>query len=159
VLDRVRERRFTRQELRLARALAGLAAVALQNARAFGRLARSDGDVQRLQAALARVVDGLPALAAAPSSDDVLREAAALACRALPGITAVATCGNASAGANGAARGAAPQSEAHVVSAEAATARGTLGITVTLAHATGDAHAALTRLIAMSTGQAIDRLP
>ena len=38
VLDRVRQRRFTRQELRLARALAGLAAVALRNAEAFGRL-------------------------------------------------------------------------------------------------------------------------
>ncbi len=101
VLDRVRERRFTRQELRLARALAGLAAVALQNAKAFSRLSRRDADVQRLQAALARVVDGLPAVAAALTTDDALHEAAALACRALPGITAVATCGEASAGASG----------------------------------------------------------
>jgi excisionase family DNA binding protein len=40
VLDHVRERRFTRQEMRLARALAGQAAVGLHNARVFGQLPR-----------------------------------------------------------------------------------------------------------------------
>ena len=60
VLDRVRQRRFTRQELRLARALAGLAAVALRNAEAFGRLSCGDHDVAHLQTALSGVVDGLP---------------------------------------------------------------------------------------------------
>ena len=100
VLDRLRERRFTRQELRLARALAGLAAVALQNAKIFGRLSRSDYDVRRLQSALELVVDGLPAVAATFTTDDALRAAAALACRALPAITAVATCGAATAGAS-----------------------------------------------------------
>jgi hypothetical protein len=160
VLDRLRERRFTRQELRLTRALAALAAVALQNAKVFGRLSRSNDDVQALQTALELVVDGLPAVAAASTTDAAVREAAALACRALPGISAVATCGAATARVSGVASGDARQDDAHVVTAEAATAgRGTLGIMVTLGYAAGDAHAALVRLIAMCAAQAIDRLP
>ena len=158
VLDRVRERRFTRQELRLAGALAGLAAVALQNAKTFGRLSRGDGDGQRLQAALDRVVDGLPALATAATTDEALREAAALACRALDAITAVATCGGAAAGASGDARDTAAGSEAHLVTVAAAAARGTLDLTVTLSAETDGSHATLARLIATSAAQAIDRL-
>ncbi len=159
VLDHVRERRFTRQELRLARALAGLAAVALQNAKAFGRLSHGDHDGQRLQAALAHVVDGLPAVAAATTAGDALREAAALACRALPALAATVACGDAAAEATGAGRGAAPPGEVTVVGAEAATNHGTLRLTVTLAHSADDGHADLTRLIAATAGQAIDRLP
>ena len=79
VLDHVRERRFTRQELRLARALAGLAATALQNATAFALLTRDNCDADDLRAALDRATQGLPAIAAAGSLDDVLRETAALA--------------------------------------------------------------------------------
>ena len=74
--DHVRERRFTRQELRLARALAGLAAVALHNARVFARLASDEAGARRLRSALDAVADGLGALAAAGSRELVLREAA-----------------------------------------------------------------------------------
>ena len=70
VLDHVRERRFTRQELRLARALAGLAATALQNATAFALLTRDNCDADDLRAALDRAIQGLPAIAAAGSLDD-----------------------------------------------------------------------------------------
>jgi excisionase family DNA binding protein len=166
VLDRVRQRRFTRQELRLARALAGLAAVALRNAEAFGRLSRGDHDAARLQTALSRVLDGLPAVAAAATSDEALREAAVLACRALPALSAAVTCGGAAAKASGAAAQAAGevpagtlQGEAHVIDAAAVTTRGTLSVTVTVNPAAGDLHATLVRLIAMTAGQAIDRLP
>jgi excisionase family DNA binding protein len=157
VLDRLRERRFTRQELRLARALAGLAAVALQNAKVFARLSRGDDDGQRLPAALDRVVAGLPAVAAASTIDDALRAAATLACRALPGLTAVVTCGEARATVSSAGGGG--RSDAQVAAAETPTAHGPLAITITLAPGSGDTPAALARLIAMSATQAIDRLP
>ncbi len=49
VLDHQRERRFSRQELRLANAVAGQAAVALHNAKVFSRLKRSDQDVVALR--------------------------------------------------------------------------------------------------------------
>jgi len=106
LLDHLRERRFTRQELRLARALAGLAATALQNATVFGRLTRGNCDAEDLRAALDRVTAGLPAIAGAGSVDDVLREAAGLACRALEATGAVATWGAASAEVDGGAAGA-----------------------------------------------------
>ena len=162
VLDRLRERRFTRQELRLARALSVQAAVALQNAKVFARLTRRDHDVQRLLAALDGVVDGLPVLAAPTDVDGVLRETATLACRALGGITAVATRGEASAGARGVAAGdpARPPShqDAHVVRATTAAGTDELVVTVTLARPAGDAHRVLLRLIATSAGTALGAL-
>jgi excisionase family DNA binding protein len=164
VLDGLRERRFTRQELRLARALAGLAAVALQNAKAFGRLAHGEGEGRDLQTALERTVAGLPALAAAATVDDALRAAATLAATALPAVAAVARRGDltAQAGTSPAAGeavvagapGARP--DAQVTVAAAPTRAGDLVLTVTLDRASTDGHAALARLIALSAAHAVD---
>jgi excisionase family DNA binding protein len=181
VLDHVRERRFTRQELRLARALAGLATIALHNARIFAQLTRCNADAQRVQMSLDRVTDGLPALTAAGSVEDVLRETAMLACRTLGGISAVATWSDATARASSVARAelsdgqpatatppdrnakesaggcSAPTAGAYVVTA-AATSSDTLDVSVTLARAGDGDEARMLRLIATSAAQAIDRL-
>ncbi len=144
VLDHVRERRFTRQELRLARALAGLAATALQNAAAFALLTRENCDAEELRAALDRATQGLPVIAAAGSVDDALRETAALACRTLDGLSVVATWGHASAEASSAAAGA-PAGDAVRASApdEARSSAGdAVGVTVDAATAGGVAHGA-----------------
>ena len=135
VLDHVRERRFTRQELRLARALAGLAATALQNATAFALLTRDNCDAEDLRAALDRATRGLPAIAAAASVDDVLRETAALACRTLGALSAVAAWGAASVEVSGDAAGA-PAGDAAGAPADAAA-----GVSVAAA-TTGDSVAA-----------------
>jgi excisionase family DNA binding protein len=162
VLDRTRERRFTRQELRLAGALAGQAAVALQNAKVFARLTRSDSEAQRQQSAIDGVIAGLPALAAGATLDDVLRETAALACRTLSGITAVATCGASSAGASGVADDAvcarAQAESAHVVSAECPAGASVLHVTVTLGRAPGEAQAVLLRLLTSAACLSLARL-
>jgi excisionase family DNA binding protein len=186
VLDHVRERRFTRQELRLARALAGLAATALQNATAFALLTRDNCDAEDLRAALDLAIQGLPAIAAAGSLDDVLRETAALARRTLDGLSVVATWGVASievtgdsavvpagdavrAPAGDAAGRAATATDgvaaraagARVVTAtaESPTTPEALVVTATLARpGGGDDDARLLRLIATSAVQAIDRL-
>jgi excisionase family DNA binding protein len=164
VYDGLRERRFTRQELRLARALAGLAAVALQNAKAFGRLAHGEGEGRDLQTALERTVAGLPALAAAATVDDAVRAAATLAFTALPAVAAVVRRGDLSAEAGtGPAAGDAvaahtpgAAADARVTVAAAATRAGDLVLTVTLDRTPTDGHAALARLIALSAARAVD---
>ncbi len=80
----MRQRRFTRQELRLARALAGLAAVALHNAKAFGRLSRGDHEGRDLQTALSGGSPGCPRSRPRATADDALRGAAALAAGRCP---------------------------------------------------------------------------
>lgn len=101
VLDHVRERRFTRQEMRLATAVAGQAAVALTNARVFARLRRSDQDVLDLRRAIDAVSGAYATLAAQDTPAALLREAAELAARALKGLSCVANWGTESAGASG----------------------------------------------------------
>jgi len=102
VVDQRRARRYSRQELRLARAVAGQAAVAIKNARLFAERRRSDEDVERLRrgiAAVGRRAAGAPAASAA----EALSKAAETACEALDAIACVAAAGGESAGAFGAA--------------------------------------------------------
>ena len=94
VYDHLRERRFTRQELRFARALAGLATIALRNAKIFAELSRCTKDARRLQEALDELAEGASALAATSCVEDALRNAALLACRALGSSFAVAAWGD-----------------------------------------------------------------
>jgi excisionase family DNA binding protein len=166
VLDHVRERRFSRQELRLSRALAGQAAVAMQNAKIFGRLRRSDRDVRLLTGALGRTADGLPSLFQAKDPSAVLQATAAVACSALGAISGVAGCGQQTAGATGdpetlapAPRSAVtplpPTERAHVLVARAACGGGELTLTVTLPVEPGDAASGVLRIIAQSAAQAL----
>jgi len=165
VYDHLRERRFTRQELRLARALAGLAAVALQNAGVFARLARSDADVRLLAGAVDAVAAGLPELAAGRSADEVLRAAAALACRALGGSEAVAAWGGASATASAAVEGGAERAPRRAapaagdrVEVDEVTPAGTLTLHVDLPRPAGGQDARLLRLVAAAAAQVLARL-
>ena len=155
VLDHVRERRFSRQEMRLARALTAQAAVALQNAKTFGRLRCSDHDVESLRRALDRAVAALPELFAATQPDAVLKAAASAACGALDAIASVAAWGGLTAGATlppaNEARdgGAALRSDAaHVVVATAPCGDGDLTITATLADEADGGAVGVLRLIA-----------
>jgi excisionase family DNA binding protein len=151
VYDHVRERRFTRQELRLARALAGLAAVALHNARVFARLARSDAEARVLAASVDAVSDGLSALSAAATLEDALRETATLACRVTGGCRAFAAWDGVSACAGDGA------GEDEIVAAQA-TPAGTLTVTVSLPHP-ASAHAERTlRLVTAGATQVISSL-
>lgn len=160
VYDKLRERRFTRQELRLAGALAGLAAVALQNAGTFARLARSDADGRLLSTAVDVVVTGLPALSAAGSVEDVLREAAGLARRAVGGVEAEAAWGDVtvSTAAGDAAPLEARREAAAVavrVTAEAVTPAGTLVLRVGLPRQTGGQEERVLRLVAAAAARAV----
>ncbi len=154
VYDHVRERRFTRQELRLACALAGLATTALHNAKVFAELSRCHTGAKWLEAALDGVTDGLPALAAAGSAADVLHEAALLACRTLSGLNAVASWGEASASAGDGSAG----GEVTRVVGSAAAGSHALEVSVALQRRGDGDEARVVRLIAASAAQAIVRV-
>jgi excisionase family DNA binding protein len=98
VVDRERRRRFTRQELRLARAIAGHASVALVHARQLEHSRQESGrELARATAALARV---LPAVHAATTTDRLPALAEALRA-AFGAVSCVAVAGGSGAGAAG----------------------------------------------------------
>jgi len=101
VLDHHRERRLTRQEMRLARAIAGQAAVALHNAMVFARLRRADRGIAGLRRAVRDITAAHSRLVSRTSPEAVLQEAATLSAEALQGISCVASWGDLSAGASG----------------------------------------------------------
>ena len=60
VIDQRRSRDYSRQELRLAGAIAGQAAVAIQNAKLFAERRRSDEDIATLREALGKLTEHVP---------------------------------------------------------------------------------------------------
>jgi len=171
VYDHLRERRFTRQELRLACALAGLATTALHNAKVFAELSRCHADAQWVQGAVDAVAEGLPALAGGGSAGEVLGEAALLACRTLNGLGAEASWGDHAAsvdggagnvgGGAGSAEGALGGDGSTAVACATGTATaGSQALTVSVALPRGarDDETRVVRLIAASAAQAIVRL-
>ena len=101
VLDHQRERKFSRQEMRLANAVAAQAAVALHNATVFAQLTRSDKDALALRHAIETISAGYATLHAQTTTAGVLQAAADISARALGAISCVASCGGESAGASG----------------------------------------------------------
>ncbi len=175
VLDHNRERRFTRQEMRLATAIAGQAAVALHNAHVFAQLRRSDQDVLDLRHAVEAIAEAQATFGAQPTPSALLQEAATLAARALHGLSCVANWGDESAGASGietdgdasttrpsGTTAGGPQATqakpAHVVVASAPCRERQLTLTLTLSGSTGDGQTELLALIATVAAGALDCL-
>ncbi len=102
VVDQKRSREYTRQQLRLAGAIAGQAAVAIQNAKLFAERRRSEEDVSNLRRALARLTARVPGLRTGGRRSDFLSALAEAVCDALGAISCVASAGGESAGAFGA---------------------------------------------------------
>ena len=164
VLDHQRERRFSRQEMRLANALAGQAAVAMRNAKVFAQLKRSDQDVLALRHAIEQIAAGHAALLNQASPTAVLQAAADLATRALDALSCVAGCNGVSAGATGAPgeAGAARTTQtdtAYVIVSTAPCGENQLALTLTLGHAAGEGQAELLGLVAAMAAGALAGLP
>ncbi len=83
VLDHQRERKFSRQEMRLANAVASQAAVALHNATVFAQLTRSDKDAVALRHAIETISTGYATLHDQTTTSGVLQAAAEVSARAL----------------------------------------------------------------------------
>ncbi len=163
VLDHVRERRFSRQEMRLAHAVAGQAAVALHNAKVFAQLRRSDEDVVALRSAVERIGAGYATLHRAASRTEVLQLAASLAAEALGALSCVASCGADSAGASGLpAASPGPRATrtdtAHVIVSSAPCGSDTLALTLTRGTPAGDGLPELLGLVATIAAGALTEL-
>jgi excisionase family DNA binding protein len=103
--DSQRTRSYDRQQLRVFRAVAGQAAVALHNARTFENLSRSADGSGALRETLSRLAAAVPDAVAATSLQDLLQRVAGHACDALDALSCVAACGDVSAGASRPAHG------------------------------------------------------
>ncbi len=164
VLDHVRERRYGRQEMRLATAIAGQAAVAMHNAKVFAQLRRSDRDVHSLCKAIERVTAALGTLTEQTTTSGLLQSVATVACVSLEAISSVASFRGESAGASGAAPAAAGEAaqsrsnSAHVIVSSAPCEGDQLTITVTLPNEAGDGQAELLTLVTTAATVALRSL-
>jgi excisionase family DNA binding protein len=165
VLDHQRERRFTRQEMRLARAIAGQAAVALHNAKVFARLNDSDEHALTLRGAIEHFAGAYSGLVNQTSVSGLLHEAAAVGAQALAGLSCVASFKGTSAGSSsvpgdGEVRGRTTQTDtAHVVVASSPCRDDRLVLTLTIADHGREGQAELLGLIATAAAEALQRLP
>ena len=159
VIDQRRSREYTRQELRLAGAIAGQAAVAIQNAKLFAERRRSDEDIATLREALARLTRRVPDVTGGGRHSDILAGVAAAVCDAFEAISCVASVGGESAGAFGAGQIAAQHDiaadhtgPASIVVAHDPTGSTDLTLAVTLSQAPGEGQIELLDLVAAVTG-------
>ena len=161
VLDHQRERKFSRQEMRLANAVAAQAAVALHNATVFAQLKRSDHDALALRHAIETIAAGYGMLHGRADAAAVLQAAADVSARALGAISCVASFRGESAGASGLQPGdqaAAQSGAAHVIVSSAPCGGGDVTLTLTLGSGAGEGQAELLGLIATMAAGALGRL-
>jgi excisionase family DNA binding protein len=155
VVDQKRSRQYSRQELRLAEAIAGQAAVAIQNAKLFAERRRSDEDVAGLREALSRATEHIPRLASRAAGADLLAEISRTVCDSLGAISCVASMGGESAGAFGGTQAAASDADgdsrgtsANLVVARDPSGQTDLTLAVTLLDTPGGALTELLDLLA-----------
>ena len=98
LMDHARERRYSRQELRICTAVAGQAAVALHNAQLFGRARTATREIDRLCEQLDGVGDVLAGLGEAQDAGTLLDATARAACVLLGASSCVVTARGLSAG-------------------------------------------------------------
>jgi excisionase family DNA binding protein len=157
VVDQERSREYSRQELRLAEAIAGQAAVAIQNAKLFAERRRSDEDIAHLRGALEVLAGHVTHLGEGGRRSDTLRAVAQAVCDALGAISCVASLGGESAGAFGAGRIAAPEGAsarsgaADLLIARDPSGRTDLTLAVTLPQPPGEGQVELLDLVAAVT--------
>jgi excisionase family DNA binding protein len=158
VLDHQRERKFSRQEMRLVNAVAAQAAVALHNATVFAQLRRSDQDTLTLRSGIETIADGYGRLHAQTSPAGVLQAAAEISAQALGAISCVASHHGESAGASGVRpgdEGVQQTGAAHVIVAAAPSGGADVTLTLTLGGGAGEGQSELLGLVATMAAGAI----
>ena len=98
LMDHARERRYSRQELRICTAVAGQAAVALHNAQLFGQARTATHEIDRLCEQLDDAGDALTGLGEAGDVAELLAAAARAACELLGASSCVVSARGLSAG-------------------------------------------------------------
>lgn len=166
LIDHVRERRYTRQELRICTAVASQAAAALHNAQVFGQARDATHEIDRLCEQLDGMAGVFAELGEAVDVPGLLATAARTACVLLGATSCVAgarglSAGHAPEGAAGAAAGEEWELEA-VGAAEVLTVRragGDVGLTVTLPRSARRGEQDLVRLLAAAADSHLRRFP
>ena len=169
LMDHERERRYSRQELRICTAVAGQAAVALHNAQLFAQAGAATREIDRVCDQLDAVGDALAGLGDAADVAGLLDAAARAACGLLGASSCVVSARVLSAGhaarppvdVDGGAGDAGWRTEA-VAGAEVLTVRSAAGedvaLTVSLPRASRRGEAHVLRLLAAATGAHLRRL-
>ncbi len=98
LMDHVRERRYSGQDLRICTAVAGQAAVALHNAQLFAATRAATREIDRLCRQLDGVADALTGLTAAVDAADLLDATARAACELVEAVSCVVSAGRLTAG-------------------------------------------------------------
>jgi excisionase family DNA binding protein len=101
LMDHLRERRYSRQELRICSAIAGQAAVALHNAETYAEARAANREIEEICAAIGMAGDSVAAMARAADVGGLLEAAARSACEVFGGVSCVASAGGMSAGFTG----------------------------------------------------------
>jgi excisionase family DNA binding protein len=166
VVDHARPRRYTRQEVRLARAITGHAAVALMNARAFEQSRAGDTHLAQLRESIVRLAAAVPALASESTLAAFLSRLAEATRAAFGAASCVAETRGVSAGAAAAVTPPAHQRrgaddrhhEAHLAVAGAPSPAGDLRLTLTLSDTPPPGTAELLDLAAVAAAAAAARL-
>ena len=169
LMDHARERRYSRQELRICTAVAGQAAVALHNAQLFARAGAATREIDRVCDQLDAVGDALGGLGEAADAAELLDAVARAACDLLGASSCVVSARGLSAGhavrprehADGVTGHAGWRTEA-VAGAEVVTVRSAAGedvaLTVSLPRASRRGEAHVLRLLAAAVGAQLRRL-
>ncbi len=153
-VDQERSRRYSRQELRLASAIAGQAAVAIRNAKLFAER-RAGDESQRIDAALHTLTTYMQTVLEA-GADEVLARLATAVCEAFGAVSCVAESGARSAGAFGAGHEGLDGAALTVV--RDPSGRTGLSLTLTLPRPLGTAQADLLDLIVAATAAHLSRV-
>ena len=163
IVDQKRSRQFSRQELRLAGAIAGQAAVAIRNAKLFAERRRGEEDIAALRRALVVLTRRLADERAGGGVEQVLGLAADAVSEATGAISCVAQFGGASSGAFGPlpAAGAGVRGErgASLLVVRDPSGRTDFTMAVTLAEPPGDGVTELLDLVAAAVAQELARAP
>jgi excisionase family DNA binding protein len=155
VVDQKRSREYSRQQLRLASAIAGQAAVAIHNAKLFAERRRSDEDIASLRESLRSLTKAAAGLPVGRPAAEVLQAIATAVCDACKAISCVASLHGESAGAFGEGPAAdvgtdAPRrgTSASLLVARDPSSRTDLTLAVTLAEPPGDGQVELLDFVA-----------
>jgi hypothetical protein len=170
LMDHLRERRYSRQELRLCTAIASQAAVALHNAEAFSSARHAEHDSDALRFAIEEVGREVVRLDQPTEVDALLRAVAEIACRICDGAMCVVEGAGTSAGVAGLGLGSSgavagtmqpgpgAASEARLLVASDPSGRTDLTLTVSLLRAPYVGETGLLSLLAAVAGSNLLRL-
>jgi excisionase family DNA binding protein len=150
-IDHGRSRRWQRQELRLVRAVANQAGMAIANARTVAEIRSGERELEALRRRLALLKDGISAAAVGDSVEPFLATLARTVCGAFGAISCVTAADGHTAGANGAPAAAdTVRGSAHVVTARDPSGETDLTLTLTLDTPPSPAAAELIDLIVIT---------